>query len=125
MENFREFDAGPDPFGRMWKTRFKWMQTAIAIRRTDTVDAKFVLETDDEKVEKLVAIPHTDLLALHKESSVPMTDAWCTRLAAMHLKHVIESGDDLEKEIVTPSPEQLREYNRQLKAAGLTQAVPY
>jgi hypothetical protein len=125
MENFRQFDAGPDPFGRTWKVWFKWMQTAISIRHSDTVDAKFILESNGERQEKLIAIPHPDLLALSKESGVPMTDAWCTRLAALHLKHVIESGEDLEKDMVTPAPEQLRAYNERLKSAGLTQAFPY
>jgi hypothetical protein len=125
MENFREFEAGPDPFGRTWKVRLKWMQTAISIRHSDTVDAKFLLDTEGERLEKLVAMPHTQLIGLTKEAGTPMTDAWCSRLAALHLKHVIESGEDLEKDLVTPSPEQLRAYHQVLKSAGLTQALPY
>jgi hypothetical protein len=125
MENFRQFDVGPDPFGRTWKVQFKWMQTAISIRHSDTVDTKFIIESEGERHQKLVAIQHTHLLALSQESGTPMTDAWCSRLAAMHLHHVIESGEDLEKDLVTPSPAQLREYNQELKSAGLIQALPY
>jgi hypothetical protein len=126
MENFRQFEAGPDPFGRKWQVRFKWLQTAIAIRGSDTVDVKFVLESDDGEVqERLIAIPHADLLGLSQESGVPVTDAWCARLAALHLKQMMETGEDLEKEMVTPSPASLRAYNQQLKAAGLTQQLPY
>jgi hypothetical protein len=29
MQNFREFEAGPDPFGRTWRVKFKWLLTAI------------------------------------------------------------------------------------------------
>jgi hypothetical protein len=126
MENFRHFEAGPDPFGRKWTVRFKWMQTAISIRHSDTVDVKFVLESEDgERVEKVIAMSHAGLMTLSTESGVPMTDAWCTRLGAMHLKHVIETGEDLEKEFITPSPADLREYNQELKSAGLTQDMPY
>jgi hypothetical protein len=125
MENFREFETAPDPFDRKWKARLKWLQTAISIRHSDTVDVKFLLESDGERGEKVVAIPHVELIGLSRESEVPMTDAWCARLAALHLKHVVETGEDLEKDLVTPSPAQLREYNQELKSAGLTQAVPY
>ena len=46
MLNYREFDAGPDPFGRKFHVFFKWLQTAISIRHADTVDVKFVLEDE-------------------------------------------------------------------------------
>jgi hypothetical protein len=41
MQNFREFEAGPDPFGRMWSVQFKWLQTAISLRHSDSIDVKF------------------------------------------------------------------------------------
>ena len=43
MLNFRQFEAGPDPFGRKFQVMFKWLQTAISIRHSDTIDVKFVL----------------------------------------------------------------------------------
>jgi hypothetical protein len=89
------------------------------------VDVKFVMESDDEQHQKLISLPHARLTGLSQEAGVPMTDAWCSRLAALHLKHIVQSGEDLEKDLVTPSLEQLRGYNRQLKSAGLTQALPY
>ncbi len=111
MENFREFDAGPDPFGRSWHVRFKWLQTAISIRHSDTVDVKFVLESSDEQAGKTISMAHVGLLDLSKKTGRKMTDAWCSRLAMLHLKRVIESGEDMEKAIATPSPEQLSEYD--------------
>ena len=44
MQNFRQFEAGPDPFGRKFQVFFKWLQTAISIRHSDTVDVKFILQ---------------------------------------------------------------------------------
>ena len=49
-------------------------------------------------------------------SGRPLTDPWCSRLAALHLQHIIETGEDMEKSLVTPSPEQLAHWNSQLYA---------
>jgi len=68
MENFRQFDAGPDPFGRTWKVEFKWLQTAISLRHSDTVDVKFVVHDESTRVEKTIALPHADLLALTQKA---------------------------------------------------------
>jgi hypothetical protein len=107
-ENFRRFEAGPDPFGRVWEVEFRWLQTAISIRHADTVDVKFVLWTEgEEKQEKVVALQHADLLALSKSSGHALTDAWCLKLAGQHLKYMIESGEDLEKTLITLSPPDL------------------
>ena len=111
MENFREFDAGPDPFGRTWHVLFKWLQTAISIRHSDTVDVKFILTDGDTQSEKTVSMLHIDLRNLAQKTGHKMTDSWCSRLAMLHLKNLIESGEDMEKDIVTPSPEQLARYD--------------
>jgi hypothetical protein len=114
MENFRQFDAGPDPFGQTWKVEFKWLQTAISLRHSDTVDVKFVLR-GESRVEKTIALPHVALLQLSRKTGRPMTDAWCSRLAAFHLKHIIETGEDLEKDLITVSADELAAYDAQLQ----------
>lgn len=110
MLNFREFTAGPDPFGRTYRVLLKWMLTAISTRHSDTLDVKFILRTDETAEEKIVALPHADLLALSRARGHELTDAWCARLAAAHLIHLIETGEDLEKSLVTVSYRQLEEY---------------
>jgi len=114
MENFRQFEAGPDPFGRAWKVEFKWLQTAISLRHSDTVDVKFVLHDGESRAEKTIALPHLELLQLSKKTGRTMTDAWCSRLAALHLKRIIETGEDMEKELITLSAAALAEYDAQL-----------
>jgi hypothetical protein len=114
MLNFRQFEVGPDPFGRKWQVLFKWMQTAIALRHSDTVDVKFALRSDDTRVQKQIAMPHADLLELSRSTGHEMSDAWCSRLAAMHLKRMVESGEDLEKDLVTVRLNELAGY-----AAGI------
>src|SRR5436190_125353 len=114
MESFRQFEAGPDPFGRVWQVQFKWLQTAITLRHSDSVDVKFVLRSGEDKVEKTVALMHPYLLTLSANTGHPLTDAWCSRLAALHLKRLVETGEDMEKDLVTLSPEQLAEHDAEL-----------
>jgi hypothetical protein len=110
MLNFRQFEVGPDPFGRKWQVLFKWLQTAISLRHSDTVDVKFVLESDGAKVQKQIAMPHVDLLELSRRTSREMSDSWCSRLAALHLRHMVENGEDMEKDLVTVRLDELSGY---------------
>jgi hypothetical protein len=115
MFNFREFDAGPDPFGRKFHVLFKWLQTAISIRHADTVDVKFLLMDDEEgRTQKTIALPHADLLQVSREMGRPLDDPWCSRLAALHLQHLIATGEDMEKDLVTVLPADLNRYAQEL-----------
>ncbi len=107
MENFRRFEVGPDPFGRSWIVEFRWLQTGISIRHADTVDVKFQLISGEDVQEKVLALPHPDLLSLSAKLGRPLTDPWCMKLAAMHLRQMIETDEDMEKTIVTVSPADL------------------
>ena len=108
---FREFEAGPDPFGRKFQVMFKWLQTAISLRCADTVDVRFIL-TDENggRTEKTIALPHASLLEVSRGAGRDMDDPWCARLATLHLLHVIETGEDIEKELVTVMPADLKRY---------------
>jgi hypothetical protein len=118
MLNYRQFDAGPDPFGRKFHIYFKWLQTAISLRGADTVDVKFVLEEEGgPSAEKTIAIQHPDLVRLERESGRKIDDPWCARLAALHLLHLIATGEDVEKDLVTISYPDLQRY-----ASGLARA---
>ena len=115
MQNFREFEAGPDPFGQTWNVRFKWLQTAISIRHSNSVDVKFLLESGSENQQKTVSMPLPALNGVAAESAVPMTDAWCARLAALHLKYLVSSGEDMEKDLVYLSAKEISAYSRQVR----------
>jgi hypothetical protein len=121
MLNFRQFEAGPDPFGRKFQILFKWLQTAISIRHADTVDVRFIIvDETGGQTQKTIALPHADLLRVSKDTGRAMDDPWCARLAAMHLQHLIATGEDMEKDLVTVSPADLRRYAGE--AARLEQA---
>jgi len=115
MFNYREFEAGPDPFGRKFQVQFKWLQTAISIRHADTVDVKFVLIDDSgTRTEKTIALPHADLLQASKETGRAMDDPWCARIAALHLRQLIETGEDMEKSLITVLPVDIKRYASEL-----------
>jgi len=115
MQNFRQFEAGPDPFGRKFQVFFKWLQTAISIRHSDTVDVKFELRDDNgARTEKTIALPHADLLKVSRDTSRKMDDPWCSRLAELHLLHLVETGEDMEKDLVTMTLADLKRYAEQL-----------
>ena len=118
MHNFREFEAGPDPFGRKFQVLFKWLQTAISLRHADTVDVKFVLvDENGVQAEKTIALPHADLLAVAREMGRPLDDPWCARLAGLHLRHLVETGQDMEKDLVTVTTPDLKRYAMEIAHA--------
>jgi len=108
-DNFRHFEV-TDPRGRVWNVDFLWIQNAISIRHADTVDVKFELAAGAERTTKVVALMHPDLLELTRKTGKPVADPWVSSLAARHLRHMIETGEDMEKALVTPSLETLAEY---------------
>jgi hypothetical protein len=115
LENFRDFRVGPDPFGRTWQAYFRWLQNAISIRHADTVDVKFGISTEGVKSEeRVIALPLPDLMALSEKLGHPITDTWCMKLAAIHLKHMLETGEDMEKTLVTTQPAEIEQYAREL-----------
>lgn len=115
MLNFRQFEAGPDPFGRKFQILFKWLQTAISIRHADTVDVKFILvDENGGQTQKTIALPHADLVEVSRETGRAMDDPWCARLAALHLQYLIATGEDMEKDLVTMLPADLRRYAGEL-----------
>ena len=100
-ENFRRFEAS-DPFGRNWVAEFRWIQNAISIRHSDSVDVKFQLIRGADIEEKVIALRHPDLLELSKRTGRPITDAWCMKMAALHLREMIQTDRDMDKILVTP-----------------------
>jgi hypothetical protein len=115
MLSFRQFEAGPDPFGRKFQVLFKWLQTAISLRHSDTIDVKFVLISEDgAAAEKTIAIPDADLRRARAELGRPIDDAWCARLAQLHLLHLVQTGEDMEKDIVTVAFADLQKHAAEL-----------
>jgi hypothetical protein len=120
QEHFRQFEVGPDPFGRLWSVQFRWLQTGISIRHADTVDVKFFVKADDgSEEEKVIALPHPALLAVCKEKGRTLTDPWCMKIAALHLRRMIMTAEDIEKTIITLTAAEIAEYDRELQGESV------
>lgn len=118
-DNPRQFEAGPDPFGRRWSVQFEWLQNAISIRHADTVDVKFRLSTAGEAAqEKVIALAMPHLMDAAKAAGGAVSDPWCMRVAGRHLRRVVETFEDMEKTLVTVPAARIEEYARELAPAG-------
>jgi hypothetical protein len=120
MENFRDFEAGPDPFGRTWHVRFKYLQTGISIRHSDSVDVCFLLDEQPEQsdappLKKVVVIQNADIRAHAARTGRPVSDPWCSRIAMCKLRYVIETAEDLEKDHLPVTAREIEEYDSKIK----------
>ena len=118
VENFRNFQAGPDPFGRSWKVSFRWQQNGISIRHADTVDTKWEIECEGDVQEKVVALPLPILMSVAAAHNRKITDSWCMKLGGLHLIEMISTWEDMDKTLVTTSLEQTSAYATKLAAAA-------
>jgi hypothetical protein len=99
------------------RVQFRWLQTGTSIRHADTVDVKFFVTPDGgEPEEKVIAMSHPVLLSIVREGGRKLSDPLCMRLAAAHLKHMIETSEDMDKTLVSVSAKELTAYDRQLHA---------
>ena len=44
-----------------------------------------------------------------------MDDPWCSRIAELHLLHLVETGEDMEKDLVTVTKPEIKQYAAQVK----------
>ncbi len=115
-EHFRQFEVGPDPFGRNCTVLLRWLQTGIAIRHADTVDVKFFLKYDDgTEEEKVIALPHPALLQVCRDKKRILTDPWCMKLAGLHVRRMVLSAEDIEKTVVTLTAAEIAAYDQELQ----------
>jgi hypothetical protein len=67
-----------------------------------------LIDEKQARTEKTIALQHADLLTVTRETGRTLDDSWCARIAAKHLIHLIETGEDMEKDLVTVSLAELR-----------------
>jgi hypothetical protein len=115
MENFRDFSVGPDPFGQTWHAHFKYLQTGISIRHSNSVDVCYILDNGAERIHKTVVIPNADIRAYAELTGRKVSDAWCSRIAMLKLRYVIETAEDLEKDYVPVTAREIEEFDSKIK----------
>ena len=74
----------------------------------------------DIREEKVIALPHKLLLQASHDTGHAVTDPWVNRIAAMHLKKMIESAEDIEKTLVTLDAESIRAYAEAMRSAEVS-----
>jgi hypothetical protein len=79
------------------------------------VDVKFLLSDGAAQMEKTISMQHRDLLELARKTGTPMTDAWCSRLAMLHLEYLVQSGEDMEKNLVYVPAKELAAYDARIR----------
>jgi len=108
MVETANFQVTSEITGESYQVVFCWLQTAISLRHSDTVDVKFLVNG----AGKIVALPHAALEEACRQAGVPLTDDWCTRIAARHLREALQSGADAEKDLLTLPPARVEELVR-------------
>jgi len=101
--NYREFKTQSTLTGQDYQCRFVYLQTAISLRHSDTVDVKF--RVNGEGV--VVALPHTAWVEYQNRAKQPLTDERAARVAAGILRESLERGDDVELLELNPEADEV------------------
>ncbi|HYM12640.1 MAG TPA: hypothetical protein VEU62_18020 [Bryobacterales bacterium] len=110
--DYRNFEVASQAAGERYQVEFRWLQTAISLRHSDTVDVKFLVNGEG----KIVALPHAALEQATQQAGARLSDELCLRIAAEHLQEALATGADAEKEILTLTPARVAELaGRQLR----------
>ncbi len=98
--------------GTVFRCHFLFIQTAISLRHSDTVDVRFMVNGK----RMTVALPHVAFVEYAKRTGGVLTDGGAVEVAEACLSDRLERGEDVE-EITVPSDEVLA---RALKGADTT-----
>lgn len=103
--DYRNFEAASEVVGERYQVEFRWLQTAISLRHSDTVDVKFLVNGEG----KIVALPHAALERICSRLGIPLRDEFCLGIAAEHLEEALRTGYDAEKDLLTLTPSRVEE----------------
>ena len=74
-----------------------------------------MLDNGEERMQKTVVIPQGALPEYSERAKRPVNDSWCSRSAACKLRYVIETAEDLEKDYLTVTPQEIEEYDSAIR----------
>lgn len=103
--NYTDFQTRSPLTQQDYHCQFVYLQTAISLRHSDTVDVKFRVNGTGV----VVALPHTAWVNYQKKTGRPLTDAQASQAAATLLNEALERGDDLELIDLHPTVEKVLE----------------
>ncbi len=100
---YRDFQVRSGLTHEEYKCRFVYLQTAISLRHSDTIDVKFTVNG----AGVIVALPHTAWVEHLKKTGHPLTDDQAAQAAAVLLKEALERGDNVELLDLNPTAPQV------------------
>ena len=89
---YRNFDCVSQVDGTPHHCHFIFLQTAISLRHSDTVDVRFLV--DEKRVT--VALPHVAFAEYKRRAGRDLADEEAGSIAARYLKEVLEKGGEVE-----------------------------
>ena len=101
--NYRDFHTQSPLTSQDYHCLFVYLQTAISLRHSDTVDVKFRVNGSGV----VVALPHTAWVAYQQKTGQPLSDSRATEVAAGILKEALERGDDIELLELNPAADEV------------------
>ncbi len=108
--DYRNFQVRSRLNQQPYSCHLVYLQTAISLRHSDTVDVKF--RVNGKGV--VVALPHPAWPEFQKQTGAPLTDDLAARVAAALLSEALERGDDVELLDLNPTVERTVELTRRL-----------
>jgi hypothetical protein len=76
--------------GHVYDVRFSHIWNAIATRHSDTIDAKFNVDSEG----RIVGLPHTAFVSFREKTGRDLTDREASFVAAEYLKARLEEEDE-------------------------------
>ena len=87
------FDCVSQVDGTQYRCHFIYLQTAISLRHSDTVDVRFMV--NGKRIT--VALPHVAFVEYAGFTGQVLTDEQAAGIAAVCLKEALEKGADVEE----------------------------
>ncbi len=103
--DYKNFEVTSQVAAERYQVEFAWLQTAISLRRSDTVDVKFLVNG----MGKVVALPHGPLEQACSRLEILLSDDLCLRIAAEYIRGALLTGSDAEKDLLAVPPSRLEE----------------
>ena len=79
---------------------------------------------DTDRDASPLALPCPAVTNAAAETGRAVDDAWCARLAQLHLLRLVETGEDMEKDLVAVSPADLARHAAELARLERAGATP-
>lgn len=98
--SFQNFEVVSGLSGERYQVEYCWLQTAISLRHSDTVDVQFLVNGK----ATVLGLPHAALEEACRKAGAPLRDELCVRIAAAHLEEALRTGSAAESALWTLEP---------------------